>query len=72
MKADLIVDLDDLKALFVQSRSVYGTMSFPDWCEECKKSYMSYFNNEELFRKKKHTYSQWVNSQIRWLTANGM
>lgn len=68
MKADLRIDQDDLKALFTHTRSAYGNMTFANWCKECEKSYMSYFNNKELFNKRKYTYSQFVNAQIIALT----
>ena len=64
MKADLRIEQDDLKALFAHTKSAYGNMTFTNWVKECKKSYMSYFNNKELFSSKKYTYSQFVNAQI--------
>lgn len=64
MKADLRIDQDDLKALFAHTRSAYGDMNFANWCKGCEKSYISYFNNKELFSIRKYTYSQFVNAQI--------
>jgi hypothetical protein len=68
MTADLRIEENDLKALFVHTRCAYGNMTFGNWCKECEKSYMSYFNNEELFSKRKYTYSQYVNAQIIAIT----
>tara|TARA_R110000737_G_scaffold30891_4_gene49390 strand:+ start:650 stop:841 length:192 start_codon:yes stop_codon:yes gene_type:complete len=59
MKANLKIELDDLKTLFACTRGAH-TMTFADWSEDCVKSYMSYFNNKEY----PYTYSQWVNAQI--------
>lgn len=67
MKPDLRIDQKDLKVLFTHTRFAYGNMTFENWCKECEKSYMSYFNNKELFSNRKYTYSQFVNAQIRWL-----
>ncbi len=64
MKTDLRINQDDLKTLFAHTKGAYNNMTFSDWCKECKKSYMSYFNNKELFNNRKYTYSQWVNAQI--------
>lgn len=64
MKPDLRIEEEDLKALFAHTKKAYGDMSFKQWCKECEKSYMSYFNNKELFNKRKYTYSQFVNAQI--------
>lgn len=68
MKADLRIDSDDLKALFVLTRFAYGNMTFKNWYKECEKSYKNYFKNKVLFSKKMYTYSQWVNAQIIKLT----
>jgi len=67
MKPDLRIDQKDLKVLFTHTRFAYGNMTFANWCTSCKKIYMSYFNNKELFSNRKYTYSQWLNAQIRWL-----
>tara|TARA_B100000809_G_C14744902_1_gene389970 strand:+ start:340 stop:546 length:207 start_codon:yes stop_codon:yes gene_type:complete len=64
MKADLRIDQEDLKVLFAHTKSAYGNMSFSDWCKECSKSYMSYFNNKDIFRNNRYTYSEFVNAQI--------
>mgnify|MGYP003625244411 FL=1 len=64
MKPDLRIDQDDLKALYVWIGGAYSNMSYTNWCEDCAKSYMSYFNNKELFNYRKYTYSEWVNAQI--------
>lgn len=64
MKADLRIEQDDLKTLFAHTKGAFGNMTFTSWVKEDKKSYMSYFNNKELFSKKKYTYSQFVNAQI--------
>ena len=64
MKANLKIELDDLKALFTHTRGAYQNMTFADWSEECVKSYMIYFNHEDIRRNSKYTYSQWVNAQI--------
>ena len=42
--------------------------TFENWCKECKKSYMTYFDNKVLFNNKKYTYSQFVNAQIIAIT----
>lgn len=68
MKADLRIDLEDLKVLFAHTKAAYGNMSFSNWCKECEKSYISYFNNKELFNRRKYTYSQFVNAQIIAIT----
>ena len=39
-------------------------MSFENWKKESLKSYISYFNNKDLFNNKKYTYSQFVNAQV--------
>tara|TARA_R110000765_G_scaffold389357_1_gene481797 strand:- start:45 stop:254 length:210 start_codon:yes stop_codon:yes gene_type:complete len=65
MKANLKIELDDLKALFTQSTSTNTNMTFADWSEECVKSYMIYFNNGIIIKSlPKYTYSEWVNAQI--------
>lgn len=64
MKPNLKIDLKDLKTLYLHTRFAYANMSFEEWCKECKKSYLSYFNNKELYNKTKYTYSQFVNAQI--------
>jgi hypothetical protein len=64
MKPDLRIDPDDLKILFAHTKGAYPNLNFTNWCKECEKSYMSYFNNKELFNNKKYTYSQFVNAQI--------
>lgn len=69
MIADLRIEQEDLKVLFLHTRMAYGNMSFEDWCKECEKSYISYFNNKELYNNKKYTYSEWTNAQIIYLTT---
>ena len=64
MTPDLRIETEDLKVLFSHTKGAYGNMTFAKWCEECKKSYLSYFNNKELFNNRKYTYSQFVNAQI--------
>ena len=68
MKADLRINQDELKVLFIHTRYAYGNITFISWEKECKKSYMSYFNNKELFSNRQYTYSQFVNAQIIALT----
>ena len=68
MKADLIIDQEDLKVLFEHTKNAYKGMTFEKWCNECKKSYMSYFNNKKLFNSRRYTYSQFVNAQIIAIT----
>ena len=68
MKPDLNIEQEDLKVLFAHTRYAYGNITFISWEKECKKSYMSYFNNKELFSNKKYTYSQFVNAQIIAIT----
>lgn len=68
MKANLKIDIEDLKVLFAHTKGAYGNVTFEQWCKECKKSYMSYFNNKKLFNNKKYTYSQFVNAQILAIT----
>lgn len=68
MKPNLSIEINDLKALFTHTRCAYGNMTFENWCKECKKSYLSYFNNKELFNNCKYTYSQFVNAQIIAIT----
>ena len=69
MIADLRIEQEDLKVLFLHTRRAYGNMSFNDWCKECESSYMSYFNNKELYTNKKYTYSEYVNAQIIAITS---
>jgi hypothetical protein len=64
MKADLRIDQEDLNVLFQHTKGAYKNMTFENWCKECENSYISYFNNKELFSKRKYTYSQFVNAQI--------
>jgi len=64
MKANLKINQEDLKVLYLQTKSAYKNISFTDWCKECKKSYISYFNNKEIFIYTKYTYSEFVNAQI--------
>jgi len=68
MKPDLRIEQDDLKALFAHTRYAYENITFESWKKECKKSYISYFNNKELFSNRKYTYSQFVNAQIIAIT----
>tara|TARA_R110002050_G_scaffold213532_1_gene349834 strand:+ start:1273 stop:1485 length:213 start_codon:yes stop_codon:yes gene_type:complete len=63
MRADLRINNEDLKALYLQAKGAYGNMTFKAWSSECEKSYMSYFNNKDLFNYKEYTYSQFVNAQ---------
>jgi len=64
MKADLRIEKKDLKVLFAHTKGAYGKMTFLNWCKDCEKSYISYFNNKQIFNKNKYTYSQFVNAQI--------
>ena len=64
MTIDLNIAQDDLKTLFVHTRDAYNNISFSDWCKETEKSYISYFENKELFNYRKYSYSQWVNAQV--------
>lgn len=68
MKPNLSIDINDLKTLFLHTKGAYPNTSFFTWCNECKKSYISYFNNKELFNVRKYTYSQFVNAQILAIT----
>lgn len=68
MKANLTISTNDLKTLFLHTQGAYNGLSFYDWCKECKKSYLSYFNNKPLYNNKKYTYSQFVNAQIKAIT----
>ena len=68
MKANLEITQEDLKILFQHTKSAYGNMSFENWKEECKKSYMSYFNNKSIFNNRQYTYSQFVNAQVLAIT----
>ena len=69
MKANLKIDQQDLKVLFAHTRGAYGNMTFEQWSKDCLKSYMSYFNNKQIFKTNRYTYSQFVNSQIIALTS---
>lgn len=64
MKADLKIDQKDLKVLFSHTKGAYGNMTFNNWAKECKKSYMSYYNNKVMYGYNRYTYSQFVNAQI--------
>ena len=64
MKADMKIDRNDLEALFTHTRSAYENITFENWAIECKNSYISYFENKELFSHRQYTYSQFVNAQI--------
>jgi hypothetical protein len=68
MKPNLKIDEQDLKILYLHTRLAYGDMSFHNWKADCKKSYLSYFENKPLFSKRKYTYSEFVNTQIISLT----
>ena len=68
MKINLTIDQEDLKILFTHTGCAYPNMTFKSWAEECRKSYLSYFNNKTLFSNRKYTYSQWVNAQIISIT----
>ena len=61
---NLKIEQEDLKVLFARTKCAYGNMTFENWKEECKKSYLSYFNNKKVFSNRKYTYSQFVNAQI--------
>tara|TARA_R110000787_G_scaffold203084_2_gene313614 strand:- start:1465 stop:1674 length:210 start_codon:yes stop_codon:yes gene_type:complete len=64
MKANLQITQEDLKVLFSHTQNAYKSFSFEQWKKECLKSYMSYFNNKDLFNNRKYTYSQFVNAQV--------
>ena len=64
MKPDLKIDQDDLVVLFHYTKFAFKGITFEKWCKDCKKSYLEYFNNKELFMKEQYTYSQYVNAQI--------
>jgi len=64
MQVDMRITQDDLKALFIHTRAAYGNITFQDWCKESEESYITYYNNKELYSKRKYTYSQFVNAQI--------
>lgn len=68
MKPNLSIDINDLKTLFAHTKGAYPNLTFFAWCNECKKSYISYFENKELFNVRKYTYSQFVNAQILAIT----
>ena len=68
MKPNLRIDTEDLQTLFVHTRESYGNIDFEDWSKECAKSYINYFNNKEMYNKRKYTYSQFVNAQIIAIT----
>lgn len=64
MKPNLNIDTEDLKILWLHTNKAYPNITFKQWRDECKKSYLSYFNNKELYNVRKYTYSQFVNAQI--------
>ena len=66
---NLQIDETDLKVLFLHTKCAYGNMTFEDWKIECKKSYISYFENKELYNNKRYTYSEFVNAQIIAMTS---
>jgi|TARA_R110000823_G_C15504314_1_gene453539 hypothetical protein len=68
MNADFRISQNDLKSLFVHTKAAYGNITFYDWITKCEESYLSYFNNKDLFNKRKYTYSQFVNAQILAIT----
>ena len=64
MNINLNIAQEDLKTLFIHTRDAYNNISLQEWSKETQKSYLSYFNNKELFNYRKYSYSQWVNAQI--------
>ena len=64
MDIDFKVDKKELEILYAYTKGAYKGLTFEQWSKECEKSYMSYFNNKELFNIRKYTYSQFVSSQI--------
>ena len=64
MEANLKIDKSDLKLLWFYTKGAYNNITFDYWCKESLKSYQSYFNNKELFKNRRYTYSQFVNAQI--------
>jgi hypothetical protein len=68
MKPNLNIDEKDLQILFSYTKGAYQNMTFDNWKVDCKKSYLSYFKNKDLFLNRKYTYSQFVNAQILSLT----
>jgi len=62
--ANLEIEQEDLKALFAHTKHAYGNLSFIQWCDEVKKSYISFIKGKENPK----TFSQWVNGQIIALT----
>lgn len=64
MEPNLSIDTEDLKLLFIHTKGAYPNTTFFTWCNECKESYISYFENKKLFNVRKYTYSQFVNAQI--------
>ncbi len=65
---NLTIDSNDLKTLWMHTKAAYGNKTFESWKKDCKKSYMSYFNNKELFMNRQYTYSEFVNAQIISIT----
>lgn len=63
-KPNLKIDQEDLKVYFIHSKEAYPGMSFKNWCKDCEKAYLEYFNNKEMYNRKRYTYSQWVNDGI--------
>jgi len=61
---DFTIESKDLEVLFLHTKGAYRNMSFENWKKESEKSYTSYFENKEIFKYKKYSYSQWVNRQI--------
>ena len=64
MTLDSNILTQDLQTLFIHTRGAYNNINFQEWSKEAEKSYLSYFNNKELFSYRKYSYSQWVNSQV--------
>lgn len=64
MKPNLEITKEDLKTLYAHTKGAYPNKTFAEWCDECKKSYMTYFNNKSIYNINKYTYSQFVNAQI--------
>ena len=66
MNANLKIDENDLKVLYSHTKGAYNHLTFEEWKDECKKSYISYFNNKALFNVRKYTYSQFVNYPVNY------
>tara|TARA_B100000809_G_C14973634_1_gene471859 strand:+ start:86 stop:295 length:210 start_codon:yes stop_codon:yes gene_type:complete len=65
IKVNYNVDVQDLKALYLLSKSAFGNIPFEKWCDAARSHYLEYVKSN---RESPHTFSDWINAQIISLT----